>query len=409
MNINRLLNASLDCVTKFRSSHYPLKTVASDVIRVKKLNSSERKVLLELVFAWSRESSLVHEFLLSKIRFYKSSTKQNQDFLALSLLANRFFHQDESTAQMAKEYESWLMHLGKERFLKALGFIGETLKKDHGDFALDIAEGLFTKPKKYLAFDERHLDLATTIAELKKISIDAKSHAIFINALSVDEINMAKLPAKLSKTWLMDAGSQIIAEFLAVKPGDQVLDMCVGEGGKALFITQKDCHYVAMDINDARLKVAKERLLGRDVQFIHADACSYDFKGRKFDWILLDAPCSGMGVLRRNPDLIYRLNQKDLSKYIKLQSNLLDKAVQLLKPQGTLIYATCSLFKAENEEQIERVLRNNKEIMALPLSRLVGERLGLSAKDLISNCLTLYPHIHDCDGFFFAALTKTAS
>lgn len=408
MNINRLLNASSDCISKFRSSHYPLKTVASDVIRLKKLNSSERKVLLELVFAWSRESSLVHEFLLSKIRFYKNSTKQNQDFLALGLLANRFFKQ-ESTAQMAEEYESWLKKLGKERFLKALGFIGEMLKKDHGDFALDIAEGFFMKPKKYLAFDERYLDLATTISELKKISIEASSHAIFKNALSVDEINMAKLPAKLSKVWLMDAGSQIIAEFLRVKPEDQVLDICAGEGGKALFITQKDCHYTAMDINEARLKVAKERLLGRDVQFIHGDACSYDFNGRKFDWILLDAPCSGLGVLRRNPDLIYRLSQKDLSKYIKLQNNLLDKAIQLLKPRGMLIYATCSLLKAENEEQIERVLRNNKEIMTVPLNRLVGERLNLRADDLISNCLTLYPHIHDCDGFFFAALTKTAS
>lgn len=397
MNINRLLNAACDCVTRFRSSHFPLKTVANDVIRAKKLNSTERKALLDLVFAWSREIYLIEDFLSQKIRFFKGTSRQAQDKAALELLAHEFFPNNRA---MALEYENY-KKLTPDKNIKALAFVGEKLLKDYGDMANQIAEGLFKKPKIYLAV--KSLDV---LAELKKLGINAQKHPIFERALAVDQINIKELPKDLSsKLWLMDVGSQIIADSLKVSAGDDVLDMCAGEGGKALFISQNDCHLVAMDIDEARLKVARSRLTNK-AEYICADATSYDFKDKKFDWILLDAPCSGTGVIKRNPDLIHRLDQKDVSKYIEIQSKLLDKAVQWLKPSGKLIYATCSLFKSENEEQIERILKKNKDIKPYSLKKLLGEQLV--ASDSISS-LTLFPHVQDCDGFFIAALCKNSA
>lgn len=397
MNINRLLNAACDCVTRFRSSHFPLKTVANDVIRAKKLNSTERKALLDLVFAWSREIYLIEDFLSQKIRFFKGTSRQAQDKAALELLAHEFFPNNRA---MALEYENY-KKLTPDKNIKALAFVGEKLLKDYGDMANQIAEGLFKKPKIYLAV--KSLDV---LAELKKLGINAQKHPIFERALAVDQINIKELPKDLSsKLWLMDVGSQIIADSLKVSAGDDVLDMCAGEGGKALFISQNDCHLVAMDIDEARLKVARSRLTNK-AEYICADATSYDFKDKKFDWILLDAPCSGTGVIKRNPDLIHRLDQKDVSKYIEIQSKLLDKAVQWLKPSGKLIYATCSLFKSENEEQIERILKKNKDIKPYSLKKLLGEQLVDS--DSVSS-LTLFPHVQDCDGFFIAALCKNSA
>jgi 16S rRNA C967 or C1407 C5-methylase (RsmB/RsmF family) len=410
MNKNRLLNASLDTVIRFKSNHFPLKTAANDIIKARKLNSSERKVLYNLVFTWAKES-LLKEFLSENIRFFKGMPEQKKDLLVLAFIASKLnYFPEKEFDELLIKYEAWLKDLGQERYLKSLFFIGEILKKDHPDIALSVAESLFARPKKYLAIDERYVSLEQVVSELKKLGIDAKSHAIFKQALEVSEINLKDLPLSISShVWLMDAGSQIIAELLAVKPEDDVLDMCAGEGGKALFITMKLCNYVAMDIDQARLKIAKSRLHKNKVEFICDDACTKDFGAKKFDWILLDAPCSGTGVLRRNPDLVHRLTKKDLTYYIELQKRLLKKAVDLLKPNGKLIYATCSLFKAENEEQIERVLRENKEIKPLPLREIEVVRLKLNNDILVNNCLTLYPHIHDCDGFFVAALTKIPS
>jgi 16S rRNA (cytosine967-C5)-methyltransferase len=117
--------------------------------------------------------------------------------------------------------------------------------------------------------------------------------------------------------------------------------------------------------------------------------------GQSFDWILIDAPCSGSGTLRRHPDLIYRLNKSQLISYQKLQRELLSSATKLLKPQGKLIYATCSLFNSENQQQIDGLLATNANLIPYELP------------DLHKTSFELIPHIYDCDGFYLAALTKT--
>lgn len=400
MNKQRVMNAATDCISRFRSSLFPLKNVAADIIAARKLNSTERKVLLDLVFRFVREAPLIYRFIEEKHRFSSALSIQQKDALVLSLLAEE---------SVNKEYQDFLISHEKDRYLLSLGsLLEEALKKDYGDEAFIIAESLSTRAPKYLAFDPKYVRQEQIGAVLKANDINYFTHPIFNRAIGIDQnFDLGIFPKNLKEhIWIMDAGSQIIAQLIEPKPSEKVLDMCAGEGGKAQYITMKDCHYVACDISEARLKHAKRRLKNKSIEFVTTDARKLPFAPNSFDWILLDAPCSGIGVLRRHYDLVYRLNKKNIDNYVALQKELLLSASRLLKPQGKLIYVTCSLLKIENEQQIAWLMKENNQIKSLPLSTLVHDNLNLEDESLSNNSLKLFPHIHNCDGFFFSCMTK---
>ena len=149
---------------------------------------------------------------------------------------------------------------------------------------------------------------------------------------------------KIFGSWTRE--TEILANCVKPKNHERVLDMCVGEGGKARIIAMNNCDLVALDIDEERLARAKKRLAGFNIKYICKDGrdLSSTLASQSFDWILIDAPCSGSGTLRRNPDLIYRLTKSQLINYQKLQAELLASATKLLKPGGRIVYATCSLF-----------------------------------------------------------------
>lgn len=411
MNKKRLISTAIDAVGRFRSGPFPLKNVGQDLIKARKLNSGERKAFLDLIFRFSREINLLNKFFNEKIRFSNGMSVQERDTLALEILSESIpaLFEPGGVAALYQDYEQWLVLLGDERYLLALGpLISGLLIADHQEQALAIAKGLAYRPAKYLAVDRRYLSVDVVSDALSGLGLEHFRHPILPVAIgSRHDINLKDLPKGMADhIWFMDAGSQIIAELVCPKPHEWVLDLCAGEGGKAQYITMKDCHYVALDVDESRLERAKKRLHNQKVDFVKADGRSPPFPSDHFDWILLDAPCSGTGVLRRHPDLVHRLTKAFLDKYRHLQRDLLKSAVKLLKPGGKLIYATCSLFRSENEQQIHDVLRENSQILPLSLSHLVGEHLRFSDDALYDNSLTLYPHIHDCDGFYVACLTK---
>lgn len=413
MNQQRIINTALDCISRFKTSKQPLKNVASDVITQRKLNSSERKCLLDIVFSWARQSFLVKDFLKDYLRFFAGISEQQKELITIQLLAASLFGFLETMPEihdMKERYEAFLASLGDKRYLLSLGSLfSEELQKTFGEEAITVAKGLFTSPKKYLAFDQNALSLSELTAALNAEGLSVSPHAIATTALALTgDLQLEKLALPLRQNlWFMDAGSQIIAALIKPKAHERVLDMCAGEGGKARYITMNPCTYVAMDINGGRLKQARKRLINKTVQFLEGDATKTSF-AEGFDWILLDAPCSGSGTLRRHPDLIYRLKKSDLEYYQTLQRDLLQKAAQLLKPNGKLVYATCSLFASENKHQIDRLLSSNNKLIGLQIGALlVDGQINLSAKAHNSNSLELIPHIHDCDGFFVAVITKS--
>ena len=152
--------------------------------------------------------------------------------------------------------------------------------------------------------------------------------------------------------WVQDAAAAIPAQVLAVRPGERVADLCAAPGGKTLQLAAAGAAVVALDVSESRMARVRENLArcGLAADCVVADALAWQ-PGEGFDAILLDAPCSATGTIRRHPDLPFVKGPEDLPGLVALQAALIDKAVGLLKPGGRLVYCTCSLLPVEGEDQ----------------------------------------------------------
>lgn len=182
--------------------------------------------------------------------------------------------------------------------------------------------------------------------------------------LLAEPVPMARLPGYADgDVSVQDAGAQGAAERLKLAPGLRVLDACAAPGGKAAHALER-CpalrELVAVDRDPERLDTARRTLarLGLDATFVQGDAASPAdwWDGQRFDRVLIDAPCSALGVIRRHPDIKMLRAAEDIDRAAALQSSLLDALWPLLEPGGRLVYATCTLVRRENGEQIERFL-----------------------------------------------------
>jgi 16S rRNA (cytosine967-C5)-methyltransferase len=216
---------------------------------------------------------------------------------------------------------------------------------------------------------------------------------------------------------IQDEGSQLVAMATAPKPGHQVVDFCAGAGGKTLAIAammESKGRVVACDVLEKRLKRAGERFRRAGLHNIEPHPLVHErdpwvkrHKG-KFDRVLVDAPCSGAGTWRRNPDSRWRPLGPGLSELIPLQAKILDSAARLVKPGGRLIYATCSLLWDENAGQVANFLETHPDFELLPIAE-VWEQEGWGAPPCDGPYLALTPARHGADGFFAAVMTRKAA
>ncbi|GBQ26851.1 tRNA/rRNA cytosine-C5-methylase Nol1/Nop2/Sun [Acetobacter estunensis NRIC 0472] len=208
---------------------------------------------------------------------------------------------------------------------------------------------------------------------------------------------------------IQDEGSQLVVAMLGAAPEMRVLDYCAGAGGKTLAIAmtmQNRGHIVACDVSAPRLDGAVKRLRRAGVHnverhlFIAGDKWAKRRAG-SFDRVLVDAPCSGTGTWRRNPDARVRLRETDLSELVVKQAEILDRASALVRPGGRMVYATCSILDAENRSQITAFLERHPEFEAvLPESEELPETLRGAPM------FSLTPAVNGTDGFFAAVLKK---
>lgn len=168
--------------------------------------------------------------------------------------------------------------------------------------------------------------------------------------------------------WVQDAAAALPARLLGVAPGKRVLDLCAAPGGKTMQLAAMGAKVTALDVSDTRLDVLRENLSRTRLaaEIVVADAL--DWSGGPFDRVLLDAPCSASGTIRRHPDLPYAKRDLDLGPLIELQDRLLARALDMLKPGGTLIYCTCSLFPDEGEDRIAAVLASRAGVALDPIA-----------------------------------------
>ncbi len=214
---------------------------------------------------------------------------------------------------------------------------------------------------------------------------------------------------KSGKFYIQDEASQLAARLVNPKPGEMILDLCAGAGGKAIYLAEMmtdDGIVVALDINPGKVAAMKEtadKMGIKAVRGITGDGTEHlDFPaGPGFDGILVDAPCSGTGTLRRNPEIKWRLKAKDLKGLQERQGKLLRNAAAYLKDRGRLVYVTCSVLPEENEEIVKGFLSENREWRLSPprddlFARMIEE----------SGFFRTWPHRHNTDGFFGAVLIK---
>lgn len=215
---------------------------------------------------------------------------------------------------------------------------------------------------------------------------------------------------------MQDEGSQMVAQLVEAKPGQKVIDFCAGAGGKTLSIAatmQNKGRILALDTSEKRLGQMPKRLARAGVSniTIHTLRDERDpFLKRHVasaDWVVVDAPCSGSGTWRRNPDLKWRFTLDDLAEIKAVQQRILDSAARLVKPGGTLLYITCSIFPDENFWQVKQFLAHNQSFRVASPAKLWNKHL--QSRDQMGPCMVLSPHQDGTDGFFAALLTRTAA
>jgi 16S rRNA (cytosine967-C5)-methyltransferase len=211
---------------------------------------------------------------------------------------------------------------------------------------------------------------------------------------------------------VQDEGSQLLAYLVAPRRGEMAADYCAGAGGKTLalaMLMRGTGRLYAMDVSAKRLAALSPRAARAGITSIHPIALSGDNDPRvkrlagKMDRVLVDAPCSGFGTLRRNPDLKWRHGASAVEELAAKQGRILDSAARLVKPGGRLVYATCSILQAENEAVVEAFVARTPAFKPLSCAALLAsQRIALDTGER----LRLAPHLHGTDGFFAAAFER---
>lgn len=268
------------------------------------------------------------------------------------------------------------------------------------------------------------LDLrVNTLKATREAAMAALTEAGITAALTVFSplgLRLARKPAlqnmplfKEGAIEVQDEGSQLLAQILGAKRGEMVVDFCAGAGGKTLALgalMRNTGRLYAFDISEKRLARLKPRLARSGLSNVHPVLIAHENDAKikrlagKIDRVLVDAPCSGFGTLRRNPDVKWRQTAAGIDELNVKQLAILESAARLTKPGGLLVYATCSLLTEENEGIVEQFLDKHPAFTLRPMSQVLAEQKIELAMD---DYLKLLPHLHQTDGFFAAVLERT--
>jgi 16S rRNA (cytosine967-C5)-methyltransferase len=213
---------------------------------------------------------------------------------------------------------------------------------------------------------------------------------------------------------VQDEGSQVLSQIVGARRGEMVVDFCAGAGGKTLALgalMRNTGRLYAFDVSEKRLAKLKPRMARSGLSNVHPVLIAHERDAKvkrlagKIDRVLVDAPCSGLGTLRRNPDVKWRQQLSAIAEMQEKQAAILDGAARLVKNGGRLVYATCSLLNEENDVIVEGFLATHPDFDLVPMSQVLAEQKIPLEMD---KYLKLLPHKHQTDGFFAAVLQRKA-
>lgn len=285
------------------------------------------------------------------------------------------------------------------------GWFIKKIKEGYPNQWQAILEANLERPPMWLRVNQRHhtpkaYSNLLTQADIAFDEIETKSSAIKLSA----GIDVNLLPGfSVGHVSIQDAAAQQAALLLDAQPNDNVLDCCAAPGGKTCHIVESQAglkHITAIDIEENRLVRVSENLerLQLEADVLQGDATQPDtwWNGEYYDRILLDVPCSATGVIRRHPDIKWLRKAADIQALHELQQQILKSIWSLLKPGGTLVYATCSILPEENQDQVRKFLAENNDATHIPITDS-QQSIGWQ----------ILPNENSMDGFYYAKLIKT--
>lgn len=326
------------------------------------------------------------------------------ELAAVEALAGRSIEHPDQPEFVRANVPAWIMPRLAARF-------GEGLRRELAAMAeeapLDMRVNLLKGERKAAREALAKVGIETLPGKLSPWALRAKTRAAL----------MATEPYKSGLVEVQDEGSQLVAALLGAKPGMRVCDFCAGAGGKTLAIAATMAnkgHIAACDVSNKRLAGATTRLKRAGAFNVERIALEDErdpwVKRHKasYDRVLVDAPCTGTGTWRRNPDARWTLREPEIADLCAKQARILESAARLVKPGGRLVYATCSVLAEENEAQAEAFLAANPDFSAIPIPTLWAEILGTPCptEDTV---LKLDPARDGTDGFFVAAFAKAGA
>lgn len=415
MHPNALLELATDLLHKVLQFDSPADRVVSDFFRANRaLGQRERHTLAETTYTVLRQRLLYQHLAQSgkgemERRLAVLAWQGNEGFLraALSEPEQQWLAQVQAVDRSALPEK--LRHNLPE-------WLADTLKAQLGDEFWPLVESLNDSAPLDLrvnTFKAKREEVAKALADAR---IDAQPTPYSPWGLRVQgkpALNKLDVFTR-GEVEVQDEGSQLLSLLTDPKRGEMVVDFCAGAGGKTLALgaaMRNTGRLYAFDTSGHRLAALKPRLARSGLSNVYPAQIAHERDDRikrlagKIDRVLVDAPCSGLGTLRRNPDLKWRQSPESIEELRLKQAAILASAARLVKPGGRLVYATCSVLEQENEAIVtEFTAAQGKEFKPLPASELLDKAHVAGADGLVrGEFLRLWPHRHGTDGFFAAA------
>ena len=416
MHPKALLDNCSELIKQVLKFEYPADMVLSRYFRELRLGPRERATLAETVYGVLRKKNL-YTYLAQH-----GTGAPERRLAILGFVADREFLKSALTDQEIDWLERCdkvkpedLMELHRHNLPQ---WLVEPLKQQLGEDFWPLVESLNAPAGLDLRVDTLKDKRADIQKELARFSLKTVATPFSPWGLRLaDKSQLGKLDAfTRGAIEVQDEGSQLLALLVDAKRGEMVVDFCAGAGGKTLALgatMRSTGRLYAFDTSGHRLDALKPRLARSGLSNVHPVAIAHERDDRikrlagKIDRVLVDSPCSGLGTLRRNPDLKWRQNPKAIEELVAKQTAILQSASRLLKPGGRLVYATCSILREENEAIAEAFSAANEGFTLLETGPLLTH-LGVEhAEKLCSGpYLRLWPYLHQTDGFFAAVWQK---
>lgn len=396
------LAAALDVLARHRATQEPLERVLAEVARQRRLGPRERRATGDLVFGWARRSRTAEQRIDDALDRQGGIKPPRRDRDLCALLVAQAAAGLDIDPRGAARLPPLLAAVVADTLAHGLPpepgealpiWLRDAITRSHPEPGL--LASLAQPAPLVLAVDARVASPIEVVAACAARGLRAAMSPVVEGAVRVEgRFPVSALPPGLREAvWPMDDGSQAVARALGAAPGGVVLDLCAGGGGKTRLLVTTGARVVSADVSLERLHAAPSRWR------VVGDGLVPPFRAGTFDRVLVDAPCSGTGTVRRAPDLAHRLKPEDIAAFQAVQRRLLSAAATLVKPGGLVVYATCSLLREENDDVVDAVLREVAGLRPAPLAW--GDQVHIDGR---SGRAHLTPVSHGTDGFFVAAL-----